>query len=103
MVACGFGLWYNNENITFFERFQQEYGNFAMRKQAFLLWDFIQNRRGDKEAADGFPPTPEGIAGNQFVSAWRKYELYHWARMAFLPGITDFEEVVKLDMQYISQ
>ena len=44
---------------------------------------------------------------------WNKYELHHRARLAFKPGITgmwqvsgrsnitDFEEVVKLDRQYI--
>ena len=47
------------------------------------------------------------------VDEWDKYELHHRARLATKPGltvmwqisgrsnITDFEEVVKLDKQYI--
>ena len=47
------------------------------------------------------------------VDEWQQYELHHRARMAVKPGltglwqvsgrsdITDFEDVVKLDMQYI--
>lgn len=47
------------------------------------------------------------------VDEWEKYELHHRARLAVKPGITgmwqvsgrssitDFEEVVKLDTQYI--
>lgn len=49
------------------------------------------------------------------LDEWEKYEPHHRARMAFRPGITglwqvsgrsnitDFEEVVKLDTQYISE
>lgn len=49
------------------------------------------------------------------VDEWDKYELHHRARLAIKPGltgmwqvsgrsnITDFEEVVKLDKQYISE
>ena len=49
------------------------------------------------------------------VDEWEKYELHHRVRLAMKPGvtgmwqvsgrsnITDFEEVVKLDTQYISQ
>lgn len=48
------------------------------------------------------------------VDEWEKYKLHHRARMAMKPGITgmwqisgrsnitDFEEVVKLDTQYIT-
>ena len=48
------------------------------------------------------------------VDEWDKYELHHRARLATKPGltgmwqvsgrsnITDFEEVVKLDKQYIT-
>ena len=47
------------------------------------------------------------------VDEWEKYELHHRARLAIKPGITgmwqvsgrsditDFEEVVRLDTQYI--
>lgn len=49
------------------------------------------------------------------VDEWDKYELHHRARLTTKPGltgmwqvsgrsnITDFEEVVKLDKQYISE
>ena len=49
------------------------------------------------------------------MDEWDKYELHHRARMAMKPGITgmwqvsgrsditDFEEVVKLDTQYIRE
>ena len=49
------------------------------------------------------------------VDEWDKYELHHRARLATKPGltgmwqvsgrsnITDFEKVVKLDKQYISE
>ena len=48
-------------------------------------------------------------------SEWKDYELHHRARLAIKPGITgmwqvsgrseitDFEEVVKLDTQYINE
>ena len=47
------------------------------------------------------------------VDEWEKYELHHRSRMSIKPGITgmwqvsgrsditDFEEVVKLDMEYV--
>ena len=49
------------------------------------------------------------------VDEWEKYELHHRARLAIKPGITgmwqvsgrsdivDFEEVVKLDREYIDK
>lgn len=49
------------------------------------------------------------------VDEWDKYELHHRAHLAIKPGLTgmwqvsgrsniiDFEEVVKLDKQYISE
>jgi lipopolysaccharide/colanic/teichoic acid biosynthesis glycosyltransferase len=49
------------------------------------------------------------------VDEWEKYELHHRARLATKPGITgmwqvsgrsnitDFEEIVKLDMKYINE
>ena len=49
------------------------------------------------------------------LDEWNKYELHHRARLAIKPGITgmwqvsgrseitDFEEVVKLDTEYISE
>lgn len=61
---------------------------------------------GDMSLVGTRPPT---------VDEWDKYELHHRARLATKPGltgmwqvsgrsnITDFEEVVKLDKQYISE
>ena len=49
------------------------------------------------------------------LDEWNKYELHHRARLAIKPGITgmwqvsgrseitDYEEVVKLDTEYISE
>ena len=49
------------------------------------------------------------------LDEWNKYELHHRARLSIKPGITgmwqvsgrseitDFEEVVKLDTEYISE
>ena len=60
--------------------------------------------KGDMSLVGTRPPT---------LDEWNKYELRHRARLAFKPGITglwqvsgrsditDFEEVVKLDMEYV--
>lgn len=62
--------------------------------------------KGDMSLVGTRPPT---------VDEWEQYELHHRARLAFRPGltglwqisgrsnITDFEEVVKLDMKYIDE
>ena len=61
--------------------------------------------KGDMSLVGTRPPT---------VDEWEKYELHHRARLAAKPGltgmwqvsgrsnITDFEEVVELDREYIS-
>lgn len=61
---------------------------------------------GDMSLVGTRPPT---------LDEWEKYEPHHRARMSFRPGltglwqvsgrsnITDFEEVVKLDIQYIRE
>lgn len=61
---------------------------------------------GDMSLVGTRPPT---------LDEWEKYEPHHRARMSFRPGltglwqvsgrsnITDFEEVVKLDTQYINE
>ena len=61
---------------------------------------------GDMSLVGTRPPT---------LDEWEKYEPHHRARMSFRPGltglwqvsgrsnITDFEEVVKLDTQYIRE
>lgn len=62
--------------------------------------------RGDMSLVGTRPPT---------VDEWESYELHHRARLSFRPGvtglwqvsgrsdITDFEDVVKLDMKYIDE
>lgn len=67
------------------------------------FWNVL---KGDMSLVGTRPPT---------LDEWNKYALYHRARMAFRPGITgmwqvsgrsnitDFEEVVKLDLQYINE
>lgn len=67
---------------------------------------FINILKGDMSLVGTRPPT---------LDEWEKYELHHRARLAAKPGltgmwqvsgrskITDFEEVVKLDTQYINQ
>lgn len=65
------------------------------------FWNVL---KGDMSLVGTRPPT---------VDEWEKYKLHHRARLAMKPGITgmwqvsgrsditDFEEVVKLDMEYI--
>ena len=67
------------------------------------FWNII---KGDMSLVGTRPPT---------LDEWEKYEPHHRARMSFRPGltglwqvsgrsnITDFEEVVKLDTQYIGE
>ena len=67
---------------------------------------FFNILKGDMSLVGTRPPT---------VDEWEKYELHHRARLAIRPGltgmwqvsgrsnITDFEEVVKLDRQYICE
>lgn len=67
---------------------------------------FFNVLKGDLSLCGTRPPT---------VDEWEKYELHHRARLAIKPGITglwqvsgrskitDFEEVVELDKQYIRQ
>lgn len=68
------------------------------------LPQFFNVLKGDMSLVGTRPPT---------MDEWNKYKLHHRARLAFKPGITglwqvsgrseitDFEEVVKLDRQYI--
>lgn len=67
---------------------------------------FINVLKGDMSLVGTRPPT---------VDEWEKYELHHRARLAMKPGITgmwqvsgrsnitDFEDVVKLDTQYLME
>lgn len=67
---------------------------------------FYNVLKGDMSLVGTRPPT---------VDEWEKYDLHHRARLAIKPGITgmwqvsgrsnitDFEEIVKLDKQYITE
>lgn len=80
-------------------------GNFIRDWSIDELPQFFNVLKGDMSLVGTRPPT---------LDEWNKYQLHHRARMAFRPGITgmwqisgrseitNFEDVVKLDMQYIS-
>ena len=79
-------------------------GDFIRRTSLDEFPQFWNVLKGDMSLVGTRPPT---------VDEWEKYELHHRARLATKPGITgmwqvsgrsqitDFEEVVKLDTQYI--
>ena len=81
-------------------------GDFIRRKSLDEFPQFFNVLKGDMSLVGTRPPT---------LDEWEKYELHHRARLAAKPGITglwqvsgrseiqDFEEVVKLDVQYISE
>lgn len=81
-------------------------GNFIREWSLDEFPQFFNVLKGDMSLVGTRPPT---------VDEWEKYELHHRARLAVKPGITglwqisgrskitDFEEVVQLDMQYINQ
>ncbi len=81
-------------------------GNFIRDFSLDEFPQFINVLKGDMSLVGTRPPT---------IDEWEKYELHHRARLAAKPGITgmwqvsgrskitDFEEVVKLDTQYINQ
>ena len=81
-------------------------GNFIRRTSIDEFPQFWNVLKGEMSLVGTRPPT---------VDEWEKYELHHRARMAIKPGITgmwqvsgrsditDFEEVVRLDMQYIEE
>ena len=64
---------------------------------------------------DGNYEVAGGLGSTIVVDEWEKYELHHRARLAIKPGvtgmwqvsgrsnITDFEEVVSLDLKYIRE
>ena len=80
-------------------------GKFIRKTSIDELPQFFDVLRGDMSLVGTRPPT---------LDEWEKYEPHHRARMSFRPGltglwqvsgrsnITDFEEVVKLDTQYIA-
>lgn len=81
-------------------------GQFIRKTSIDELPQFWNILKGDMSLVGTRPPT---------LDEWEKYEPHHRARMSFRPGltglwqvsgrsnITDFEEVVKLDTQYINE
>ena len=79
-------------------------GNFIRNTSIDEFPQFFNILKGDMSLVGTRPPT---------LDEWEKYELHHRARLAIKPGltgmwqvsgrsdITDFEEVVKLDTEYI--
>ena len=79
-------------------------GNFIRRTSLDEFPQFWNVLKGDMSLVGTRPPT---------VDEWEQYELHHRIRMATKPGITgmwqvsgrsditDFEEVVRLDAEYI--
>lgn len=80
-------------------------GNFIRKTSIDEFPQFFNVLKGDMSLVGTRPPT---------LDEWEKYKLYHRKRMAIKPGltgmwqvsgrsdITDFEEVVKLDTEYIT-
>ena len=80
-------------------------GNFIRKTSLDEFPQFFIVLKGDMSLIGTRPPT---------VDEWEKYELHHRARLAIKPGltgmwqvsgrsdITDFEEVVRLDKEYIT-
>lgn len=81
-------------------------GNFIRDYSLDEFPQFFNVLKGDMSLVGTRPPT---------VDEWEQYELHHRARLAIKPGITgkwqtsgrsdvlDFEEVVKLDREYIQE
>lgn len=81
-------------------------GQFIRKTSIDELPQFWNILKGDMSLVGTRPPT---------LDEWEKYEPHHRARMSFWPGltglwqvsgrsnITDFEEVVRLDTQYIGE
>ena len=84
--------------------FKKGIGNYIRDWSLDEFPQFFNILKGDMSLVGTRPPT---------VDEWEKYELHHRARLAIRPGltgmwqvsgrsnITDFEEVVKLDREYI--
>ena len=80
-------------------------GEFIRRSSLDEFPQFFNVLKGDMSLVGTRPPTPD---------EWEHYELHHRARLSVRPGITglwqvsgrseitDFEEVVRLDTQYIN-
>ena len=84
---------------------KEGFGSFLRRTSLDEFPQFFNVLRGDMSLVGTRPPT---------VDEWEKYDLHHRARLACRPGITgmwqvsgrskitDFEEVVRLDTEYIN-
>ena len=82
-----------------------KFGHFLRKTRLDEFPQFFNVLKGDMSLVGTRPPT---------LDEWEKYELRHRARLSIKPGITglwqvsgrskitDFEEVVKLDKQYIT-
>jgi len=80
-------------------------GEFIRKTSLDEFPQFFNVLKGDMSLVGTRPPTPD---------EWEKYEAHHRARMSTKPGITglwqvsgrseitDFEEVVRLDTEYIT-
>ena len=80
-------------------------GDFIRKTSLDEFPQFFNVLKGDMSLVGTRPPT---------LDEWEKYELHHRARLAIKPGITgmwqvsgrseitDFEEVVRLDTEYIA-
>lgn len=87
-------------------RVKKGFGNFIRDFSLDEFPQFFNVLKGDMSLVGTRPPT---------VDEWERYELHHRARLAIRPGITglwqvngrnsitSFEEVVKLDTQYITE
>ena len=81
-------------------------GQFIKKTSLYKFPQFFNILVGDMSLVGTRPPT---------LDEWEKYEPHHRARMSFRPGltglwqvsgrsnITNFEEVVRLDTQYIGE
>ena len=79
-------------------------GHFMRKYSIDEFPQFLNVLKGDMSAVGTRPPT---------VEEWKKYDPHHRARLSMKPGITglwqvsgrsnitDFEEVVRLDVKYI--
>ena len=106
MIKMDFDPRINGKNILHDGNRKTRIGQFISNTSLDDFPKFINILLGDMSLVGTRPPT---------VDEWELYEPHHRARMSFRPGltgmwqvsgrsnITDFEEVVKLDTQYISE